>query len=64
MTMARQENIYTLDLPADLSLKDVADLLTLFQPHIDAALFNRAPANVRRLFKPSVFSESPSNMLN
>ncbi len=57
-------NVYKLDMPPDVTLKDIADLFVLLQPHIDKKLFMQAPENVKRLFKLSIFSQSPSNMLN
>lgn len=57
-------DIYRLDPPADVTLKDIADLLALLQPMIDKKLFMQAPDNVKRLFKPSIYSTSPSSMLN
>lgn len=57
-------DIYKLDPPADTTLKDLTDLLTLLQPLIDAKLYAQAPANVKRLFKPSIYGSSPTNALN
>lgn len=56
--------IFRLDPPADVTTKDLVDLLILLQPHIEASTFYAAPENVKRMFKPSVFSESPSRCLN
>lgn len=57
-------NLYTFTPPADMTLKDLTDLVKLLQPHIDSKLFKQAPENVQRLFKPSIFSKSPSEMWN
>lgn len=56
--------IYRLDPPPDVTLKDLTDLFVLLQVHIDNSMFVKAPDNVKRLFKPSVLGESPSNMVN
>lgn len=57
-------DIYKLEPPADTTLKDITDLLTLLQPLIDQKLYLQAPDNVKRLFKPSIYSASPSNSFN
>lgn len=57
-------NVYKLDPPPDVSLKDLSDLFVLLQPIIDKKLFMQAPENVKRLFKLSIFSDSPSQMMN
>ena len=57
-------DIYRLDPPADISLKDLTDLLVFIQPCIDLNTFLAAPENIKRMFKPSVYSTSPSNSLN
>lgn len=62
--MGVEMNVYTLDPPPDVTVKDLTDLFVLLQPHIDKKLFMQAPENVKRMFKLSIFSASPSNMLN
>lgn len=57
-------DIYRLDPPQDVTVKDLTDLFKLLQPHIDKKLFMQAPENVKRMFKPSVFSTSPSSAIN
>ena len=56
--------VYKLEPPSDVTIKDIADLFALLQPHIDSKLFRQAPDNVKRMFKLSIHSTSPSNMLN
>ena len=55
---------YTFDPPADLTIKDVADLFRVFAIEVDRSMYLNAPENVKRLFKPSIMSPSPSRMLN
>lgn len=56
--------IYKFDPPADISVKDISDLIAFLQPHIDKKMYAQAPANIQRLFKPSVMNPSPSRMYN
>lgn len=55
---------YTFDPPKDLTLDDLADLFRLFRVEVDRKMYNEAPVHVQRLFKPSIFSSSPSKMVN
>lgn len=55
---------YTFDPPADITLKDFADLFRTFLVEVDSKLYHDAPANVQRMFKPSIFGPSPSKAMN
>ena len=57
-------DIYQLDPPPDVTLKDITDLLVFIQPCIDEKAFMAAPENIKRLFKPSVYSTAFSSALN
>jgi hypothetical protein len=55
---------YTFDPPPDITLKDFADLFRTFLVEVDGKLYREAPANVKRMFKPSISGPSPSKVLN
>ena len=55
---------YVFDPPLDVSLKDLADLFKAFHVEVDQKVYNNAPANVKRLFRPSILGPSPSRFLN
>ena len=55
---------YIFDPPADISIKDLADLFKTFMVAVDHKLYQEAPPNVKRMFKPSILGPSPSKMLN
>jgi hypothetical protein len=55
---------YQFDPPSDISLKDVTDLLRAYLMEIDKELYMRAPENVRRLFRPSILTPSPSKKVH
>ena len=55
---------YMFDPPANMTIEDIADLFKVFRIEVDQAMYTEAPDNVKRMFKPSIFSPSPSRMLN
>lgn len=55
---------YMFDPPADFKLADLAELFKVLRVEVDRSVYNEAPANVKRLFKPSIFEPSPSKMVN
>ena len=55
---------YTFDPPADITLKDFADLFRSFLVEVDHSVYKDAPDNVKRMFKPSIYGPSPSSSLN
>ena len=55
---------WTFDPPEKMTVEDLADLFRVFRVEIDDRVYHEAPANVKRLFKPSIFSPSPSRMIN
>jgi len=55
---------YTFDPPEEISVKDMTDLFRTLLVDIDKSIYMQAPENVKKMFRPSIFTKSPSKRLN